>query len=58
MQVLFAIFHITEGDFIKKQMKLDKAKMTKKQYYKTWIGRSFMLFLPTFTIISLLYRPL
>ena len=58
MQILFALFTITEHDFIKAQMDIDRAKLSKYKFRATWAGRTVFLLIPSFTIISLLYNPL
>ena len=57
-QVLFALFTITEKDFIKKQMDKDRANMSKPRFRKTWAGRIFFLIMPSLAIISILCNPL
>ena len=47
-----------DWDMIEAKMEEDKANLPKWKYKRVWIGRTFMLFLPSLSAISIAYNPL
>jgi len=57
-QVIYLFIIIFDWKSIENKIEEDRENLSKRQLKRVWVGRVFMLFLPSLIAISAIYNPI